>query len=204
MKVSYDFKLKTARLISLLFVPPAATIIIFTWFALTLENETNQYVVLYVAYIFGFILPIALVLILRKQGRIVDRDATIKEERILPLVLGSVIYSAGLIILLFHHVNPLTLSFWFCYISNTIAVIFITRLWKISAHMLGVSGPFAAAMYVLGWPALLLAAVPFAVGWSRLFLKVHTPAQVLAGGLMGFASTYIQVYFFIRYLENGI
>ena len=38
-----------------------------------------------IALIFGFILPITLFLILRKKGKLVDQDASIKEERTFPI-----------------------------------------------------------------------------------------------------------------------
>lgn len=198
MESSSDLRYKAARLLSLLFVPPSATIIIFTFFALTLESGNNTYVVLYVSYLFGFILPIIMFIYLRKHGRIINSDAVIKEERIFPFTMGILFYTGGFIVFLANHVSPVTLSLWFCYISNTIIVIFITHYWKISAHMLGISGPLAALTYVLGWYGLLFSLLLIGVGWSRLYLKVHTPAQVLAGALMGFGSTYIQIYLIMQ------
>lgn len=203
MKNIDALKKRTAQIVSLLFVPPALTIIIFTYFAFSLESGKNSYVVLYVAYLFGFILPIIMFALLRKKGKIADFDATVKEERIFPFVIGVLFYICGLIVLLYHHVNLITLSFWFCYISNTILVILITRHWKISAHALGVSGPLAAIVYVLGWPGFVFSLLLFLVGWSRLYLKVHTPSQILAGGIMGFSLTYMQIYFIMKYLQDG-
>lgn len=201
---SDQLKSRTARIISLLFVPPALTIIIFTYFAFALDSGSNSFVVLYVAYLFGFILPIIMFIFLRRKGRIADFDATVKEERIFPFIIGILFYTGGLIVLIFYKVNPVTLSFWFCYISNTILVILITRIWKISAHALGVAGPLAAVIFVTGWTGLIFTPLLIAVGWSRLYLKVHTPAQVLAGAIMGFGLTYIQIYLIMKYLQNGI
>lgn len=69
----------------------------------------------------------------------------------------------------------------------------ITLWWKISAHTSGVSGMMAVMTfllfkspphdygfyYTLGWTAF------FAVSFSRLYLRVHSPSQVFAGIALG-------------------
>jgi membrane-associated phospholipid phosphatase len=67
------------------------------------------------------------------------------------------------------------------------SVIFVVTLrWKISIHAASISGMVAYLVWGFGMiaaPALL--AIPV-VGWSRVKLRHHTPAQVLAGiGLGG-------------------
>ena len=78
MQINKD---KLARIVSTVFVPPSFTIIIFTIFALYLETDfTKILVTIIVALIFGFISPIVLFLHYRKRGKIVDIDASIKEN----------------------------------------------------------------------------------------------------------------------------
>jgi membrane-associated phospholipid phosphatase len=193
---------KIARIISTLFVPPSFTIIVFTIFALTLETESLKTVVtILVAFLFGFAAPIILFVVLRKRRKIVDLDATVKEERTIPFLISVGFYLIGLVILIFFTVSIISIAFWFCYISNTLVTILINKHWKISAHAMGAAGPLAAVTYTFGPIALLFSVIVFLVGWSRIQLKVHTLPQVLAGVLLAFFSTYLQMYLIVRLFE---
>lgn len=194
---------KIARLISTIFIPPFFTILVFAYFALTLESElTKKLVTFLIPLIFGFISPILLFLILRAKGKIIDVDASVKEERTLPFFIVIIFYLTGLGFLVLFHVNIVSIAFWFCYISNTLITIIINKYWKISAHSMGAAGPFAASVLTFGLLGLVLLPVTILVGWSRFKLKCHSFAQVLAGILLAFFSTYIQMNLIIRYLNR--
>jgi len=191
---------KLARIISTLFVPPSFTIIVFTLFAFIHETESLKKVItILVAFLFGFIAQIILFVVLRRQGKIVDLDASKKEERNTPFLISVGFYLIGISILIIFHVNIISIAFWFCYISNTLVTIFINKHWKISAHAMGAAGPLAALTYVFGPIALLFAIIVFLVGWSRIQLKVHNLAQVMAGVILAFVSTYLQIYLIVRF-----
>ena len=193
---------KLARIISTIFVPPSFTIIIFTLFAFTLETESLKTVItILVAFLFGFTAQIILFVVLRRRGKIVDLDASVKEERTTPFLVSVGFYLIGLIILIIFHINIISIAFWFCYISNTLVTILINKHWKISAHAMGAAGPLAALTYVFGPIALLFAIIVFLVGWSRIQLKVHNLTQVIAGVLLAFVSTYLQIYLIVRFFE---
>lgn len=65
----------------------------------------------------------------------------------------------------------------------------ITRVWKISAHS-SIAMICAAVLLTISVPfALLVAALGVAVGVSRLVVKHHRPAEVLAGWAYGFGAT---------------
>jgi len=195
-----ELKNKLARFISTLFVPPSFTIIVFTLFAFILETESIKKVItILVAFLFGFTAQIILFIVLRKRGKIVDLDASVKEERTRPFLISVGFYLIGLVILIIFNINIISIAFWFCYISNTLVTILINRHWKISAHAMGTAGPLAAVTYVFGPIALIFVLLVFAVGWSRIQLKVHNAAQVSAGILLAFISTYLQIYFITEY-----
>jgi hypothetical protein len=183
-----------ARVISTLFVPPTFPLILFTIFAFKYENDPPKILIsVLVTLTFSFLFPILLFIILRKQGRIANADATIKEERTFPFMVSVFFYSIGILILIKAQINIVSIAFWFCYISNTIFIIIINKYWKISAHMMGAAGPFAAVCFVYGLGALPFIFILLMIGWSRIVLKCHNIYQVLAGGLLGFASTFLQM-----------
>jgi membrane-associated phospholipid phosphatase len=193
---------KLARIISTLFVPPSFTIIVFTIFAFKLETDFLQKVItIFTAFVFGFTAQIILFVVFRKKGKIVDLDASVKEERSVPFLISVGFYLIGLILLILFKVNIITIAFWFCYISNTLITIAINRYWKISAHAMGAAGPLAAITYVFGPIVLLFSAIVLLVGWSRIQLKVHNLLQVLVGTIFAFASTYLQIFFAVKWFS---
>ena len=194
---------KFARIISTIFVPPSFTLLTFIFLANYLENDINKILaIIFVALVFGFIFPILLFLHYRKKGLIVDIDASVKEERTIPMLISVLFFVAGFAILFFTEINLVILAFWFCYISNTLLTVLINRIWKISAHTMGAAGPVAVITFVLGYIGILFLPIVFIVGWSRIRLKCHTFLQVLIGGLLAFISTYFQIYLIVHIIGN--
>jgi membrane-associated phospholipid phosphatase len=194
---------KLARIVSTVFVPPSFTIIIFTIFSFYFETDFAKIsVTILVALVFGFISPILLFLHYRKSGKIIDVDASIKEERTVPMSISVIFYIIGFVLLLLYKVNIITIAFWFCYISNTLIALTINKMWKISAHTMGASGPIAVLIFIFGAGALVFLIIPVLVGWSRIQLKCHNLSQVIAGGIFAFISTYFQIYLIVSYLST--
>ena len=76
------------------------------------------------------------------------------------------------------------------FITNTHAVN-INKYWKISAHAMGAAMPLGAL--VLNFDIYLVissAIILFLVGFSRIYLKVHTVLQVFVGTLVGFVVSF--------------
>lgn len=197
-----DSKNKIARIISTIFVPPTFTLIIFIFFALKLENDLSKILeTILISSLFGFIAPIVLFISLKNRGKIIDVDASIKEERTLPFLLATIFYIIGLVLMIYFELNIITKAFWFCYISNTLFTVLINRYWKISAHSMGVSGSLAAIIFVIGNYSFLFIPLLLLIGWSRIKLKCHTLSQVLAGIILAFISTFVQMYLIINYFR---
>jgi len=168
-----------------------------------LETEPLQrYITIFVAVIFGFISPIVLFLYYRNKGKIIDLDASIKEERTIPMSISVVFFIVGLSILIASKINIVSIAFWFCYISNTLMAIIINKNWKISAHTMGAAGPLAAVTFLFGPITLMFLVIVVLVGWSRIQLKCHNFSQVMAGGIFAFISTYLQIYLIVSYFSR--
>jgi membrane-associated phospholipid phosphatase len=84
--------------------------------------------------------------------------------------------------------------------------ILITLVWKISAHMFGVGGLIGGVMsvsyFVERTNSYLMLVVLFLiaglVGTSRLVLRRHTFAQVVAGFTLGIVITFLFVWIGVR------
>ena len=161
-----------------------------------ISSTINPYLVLLTCFIFLNLIPITTVIILKLSGKIDDLDASIKDQRQFPLILGIGYAALGFFTLTLLNANPLTQGLMFCYMTNTVLTLLINRFWKISIHSMGVSGP-AAALWANGnhYPILIVLSIVL-VSYSRVILKAHSPAQVFAGALLGFFSTYLQLQWF--------
>jgi len=188
---------KFARIISIVFIPPTLTLISFIYLAFEYEIELVQRIfVAVVALVFGVVMQIASFMFFYKRGMISDVDAKDKQERNIPYLVSIVIFIIGFALLLFAKVNTISLAFWFCYISNTFLVILINKYLKISIHAMGVSGPLALFVFLVGIKAFVFLPILFAVGWSRIKLRVHSLIEVIAGVIFGFISVYLQLFLF--------
>ena len=84
----------------------------------------------------------------------------------------------------------------FCYAINTGITWLITRYWKISIHMIGLGGPFVALL-LSGYNNLFLMAIIITLVYlSRIKLKAHSHAQLIAGTFLAMVLAYIE----LRYL----
>ncbi len=170
------------------------------YFAFTLETDPlKRTITILNALLFGFLLHIFLFVYFRSKGKLINLDATIKEERTAPFLISFLIYCTGFAVLIYSKINIVSIAFWFCYISNTLIVVLINKYWKISVHSLGAAGAVAALTYSAGIFGIVLIIVAALVGWSRIKLKCHNFYQVLAGISMGFLSSYLQIYLIVKW-----
>ena len=194
-------KNKIAKTISYLFIPPINLLITFIILSnqIYVDAELKINTVL-IALIFGLILPISVFVYLRFKGKIMNDDATAKDERTLPYIIGTGLAINALILAFIFELHPLIIALWFSYILIQIVMLIINLYWKISAHLIGVGIPLATFYFLFQTDVFYLILIPIIVGWARLTLKVHTPMQVLSGFLLGALPTYFILSESIRLL----
>jgi len=159
-------------------------------------QSPNANIVLFTCFLFSNLIPIITVIILRKSGKLSDIDASIREQRILPLRLGIIYSLIGFLALYSLNADKIVQGLMFCYITNSIVILGITRYWKISIHAMGVAGPIAA-LWVQGYQfPIIMCIIILCVGTSRIILKAHNPAQVYTGTALGFLLTFTQLHLF--------
>ncbi|WP_352423658.1 hypothetical protein [Proteiniphilum sp.] len=157
--------------------------------------------------LFSFAIPAILIFVLFKMGIISDLSLKIRSERIYPYVITLISYS---VMIFFYY--RMRMPTWFLMVMvSTVAImmvaILITLKWKISAHMFGIGGLIGGAMsvsyfvehsnpYFMFMGLFIIAGL---VGTSRLILKRHTLAQVIAGFLLGFCLSFVFVWIGARY-----
>ena len=138
------------------------------------------------------ILPALSILILSMSPKF-DMNMEKSTDRILPLLLSSVFYYLGYLILEKLPVYPIYNLFLIASILVQISLIVISLKWKISAHSAaigGLIGGVSALSFRLHENAILvlslLILVAGLVATSRLILLKHTNSQIYAGFSLGF------------------
>lgn len=184
---------KAARIISNIFIPPTNHIVASAFIIFYGDDNPNWFVLLCVVILFGAVIPLTMFFCLRRRGKIVDSDATVKEERTVPYFISIFIYAVGTFFLYKLGASKLLIAFWICYSVTSAAILPINCFWKISAHSMGIAGPIASLYFLFGKLSFLALPLAFLVMWSRLRLKVHDFMQVATGFLFGYFLTFYQI-----------
>lgn len=187
-----------ANLISSVTNPPFVAIPVFLIINFTLLYEGDWLWFSAVSIFFVSILPIITSFLWIKKKNL-DVDMPRRQDRIYPLLLVILAYIMGVMVLYTLGAPPLTTVLMICYLTNTIVVLLFSLFWKISIHAMGIAGPATAIIYLFGWPGLLFSLLVPLVIWSRLYLKKHTPAQLITGTFLGYFLTASQIYLLIGF-----
>ena len=149
-----------------------------------------------IATFFSSVIIFAYIYYLKHKKVIQSTELIVREHRINPLTFGVISYAMGFFFLTLLDAPAIVRGLMFCYVTNTLVVLLITRRWKISIHTAAIANPLVAIVAHFGWMmAPILVLVPI-VGLARVKLKRHDELQVVAGGLVGMVMTTVQLYFF--------
>ncbi len=188
-----------------LFMPTLGIFILFqlnTYINFSVSFEARRFIML-IIFINTAIAPVFSVLILKRTGYIKDFLLDDRGERIFPLLIASVMFFMTYYLL--RQISLPSLIYFYAMGATLLVLLtlLISFLWKISIHMVSLGG-FTAFLIltsiVLGTniPWLIIAAFLISgfTGSSRLQLRTHSPAQVYAGYMLGFAVLFL-LYFYV-------
>ncbi|MDE6277538.1 MAG: hypothetical protein K2M06_05455 [Muribaculaceae bacterium] len=142
------------------------------------------------------LLPMLLIFVLIKTGRVSDTSISDPRERTIPFIGTTLCYlGAGLYVYTLH--APIWLMLFFIGAALVTAVcMLITHWWKISAHTSGLGGLTGVVLW-LAWrgmfvvDAMIVVSVALVLlgcmASARLILGHHTLGQTAAGALLGMA-----------------
>jgi membrane-associated phospholipid phosphatase len=144
-----------------------------------------------VAALFAGVVPMVFISRGVRSGRWADRYVGAKRPRL--IVLAFIIASVAIgLALLVGLGAPAELSGYIgCMLASVAVLAAITSVWKISIHCAVASGSVTILALLFGpgvVPAFLLVAL---TAWSRVVVKDHTTAQVIAGSLLGAAAALV-------------
>ncbi|HPI67938.1 MAG TPA: hypothetical protein PLX41_01070 [Bacteroidales bacterium] len=159
----------------LAYLPPAAKRILFL-----------------IVLIDNVIVPLSLMPYLRYRNIITSWAISERKERVLPLIITSLLYAFTVYLLHRFSIPFFIKSFTLATLIVSVSLTLVNFRWKISIHSAGMGG-LISLIVVLSLKmhvsligcligAVLLAGV---VMTSRLYLKSHTPAEVWSGFFLG-------------------
>jgi hypothetical protein len=170
-------------------------ILFFSGMYITMLPMQAKQVILTVVGLCTLALPVALLLFYWMHHWISDIYISDRKERIAPLIVIALFYSIAYWVLHSMHTPYMIQKF---VLASAIAV-FLTSIislqWKISIHGVGIGGitGMLASLTLLSpslLPMLLGSIIVVGiVGYARIKLNAHTPAQYYAGTLLGLVIT---------------
>jgi len=154
--------------------------------------------------IFTGIFPAIPILMMMKRGEVNDLFISKKEERTMPYLFSFLAYVFWAMFMWRTLQFPMFIvAMGMGSAASIFIIIFVNLKWKISAHSAGMGG-FCASIFGVCyrtainpvWLFSTILVISALVALSRLELKAHTPAQVLAGFAVGFSVVFTPVFFF--------
>lgn len=176
---------RTARWLTEVFQPPVV-VTLQLLFSPVIEAgfpDTIGYGAL--AALFVCVLPLFVLLGLVRLGKVTDHHVSNRKQRAPVLLMALACVIAGVVVLEAVGAPRSVVVMVLAIVAGIIVLAAVSPFWKMSGHAAAVSSSAVISVLMLGpaWLPLLLL-IP-AVGWSRVVLRAHTLAQVVAGSLFG-------------------
>ena len=177
-----------------LLIPTYAMLILVnikTHFTLVLPENFRYLTVLFV-FLTSFVLPLLIMLILLKLGKIKSLEMVSRQERVLPLFIVAIFFYMTYYLLRQGDHFVIYNIFMLGATLLVIISLLINYITKISIHMVALGGLFGTFVgfdlaFRLDLRTLISVIVIVAgiTGFSRLQLKAHTNGQIYVGFLLG-------------------
>ena len=120
-----------------------------------------------------------------RRRRLSDHHIGVREQRPLPLLVGIASVLVGLALLNAWGAPRDLVALVAAMAVGLATSLLVTLVWKVSVHTAVVAGAVAILVLVFGPTLLALAPLVALVGWARVEVGDHTPAQVVAGAGLG-------------------
>jgi membrane-associated phospholipid phosphatase len=150
-----------------------------------------------------FVLPVFSIYALYRFGLVGDLRMETLADRRIPYLVTVAIYTfvATFFTIKLHQFPEVALIITGIAFSIA-AVAIISLYWKISAHAVGISGMLGALLGIaikygnneLFYPILGVVLVGGFLLSARLHLNAHTPAQIMAGSILGLTASFLVIF----------
>jgi membrane-associated phospholipid phosphatase len=137
------------------------------------------------AALFTAVLPTVFISYGVRHGQWSDRNVGARRPRLVVLAFITASVAAGLILLVVLGAPRLLTGYLAVTLASVALLAAITTVWKISIHCAVASGSVTILALFFGPLVLPGYALVTLLGWSRVAVKDHTVAQVVAGAVLG-------------------
>jgi membrane-associated phospholipid phosphatase len=137
------------------------------------------------AALFVCVLPLCVLLVLVRLGKVTDHHVSDRKQRAPVLLMALGCIALGLLVLRAVDAPQSVTAMVLAVVGGVAVLAAVSPFWKMSGHAAAMSCAAVVSVQMLGaaWAPLLLL-IP-AVSWSRVVLRAHSLAQVVAGSLFG-------------------
>ncbi len=196
-----------AKLLSVAFhpllMPTYGLFIVFqlnTYLTYQYSAEARRFFYLLV-FTFTFLAPVLVATYLVRSKQISSLEMANRKERWLPFIFTIVFYLFTYFLLRRVNAAPVFDEMILGATLSIVLSLVITFFWKISIHLVGMGG-LIGIVYVMVqflapdayWIIAALLLVAGTIGFARIKLEAHSLAQVAAGFIVGFVSTYLPLW----------
>lgn len=210
------------KIISIVFHPllmPTYGTILFLWAYPSISPSTPieegdivrtpQHVLMSV-FINTFMMPAIAILMMKGIGFIKSLEMEDKKDRIIPFIATMTFYIWAFLAVkdYFNFMPNIYIIFMLGTVISLMASFFINLFFKLSIHMVGISGLLVATMLMMMSAEkslitifLLIITLNGLIATARLYLKAHTVKELYIGFLVGVGGQMLAVTFFSKFLS---
>lgn len=176
-----------ARLISNLLSPPVIWAVLAFPIAFRDADSRDQAILWAATYgVLVCLMPLLYIVWMVRRGRIGDIHMKLRKERLRPFLVSIACTVVAWWALRLMGAPSVVPQFALFSLVQLVVMAMITLVWQISMHAMSISCAVVAIGLLFGiLPALVATPLIPLVGAARLKLHRHTPAQVVAGTLVG-------------------
>lgn len=189
---------RLARLITEILAPANVGSVVFllvAWHSTSTILEALRWGLLTV--LFTIALPFSFILWGVRRHRFTDHHIRLREQRSQALAVGIASGLVGLTLLVVLGAPRELIALVVAMAAGLVIALLITFFWKMSIHVASVTGATVILVLVFGPTLLVLSPLVALVGWARVELSDHTPAQATGGAVIG-ALVAATVFEFLR------
>jgi hypothetical protein len=138
------------------------------------------------------IFPLLMIFLMKRQHFIRSYQMESRQERLLPYLITAIFYFLAYNLFCQMQLHSIYISYILGAAFILVVVVLISLRWKVSTHMAGIGGVFGMTISVsfilsvnLMFAIMVIAVVAGIIGFARLRLNTHNPAEVYAGFIVG-------------------
>lgn len=156
------------------------------------NHSSAWFYILLVVLINSVVIPLLMIWMLKRLGIINSLLMESRKDRIYPFLITGIFYVTSWFV--FNNLGVLDLIAYLFIVASLLVflALIVNIYWKISVHTMSMGALSVFIIYLtsvhfltLSWPAYFIVLMSGLVGFARLKLESHSPAQVYSGYFAG-------------------